>query len=100
MKYKVTALQDVTIRAYVRGETPIRLGNQVVMKPTEHEEWVSLRAGQFRDGLGLVIGVHPNSLPDESPTHVKGVPMIIGEGYSSEELPKEFHGLYRLEVSE
>jgi len=100
MKYKITALKDVTIRAYVRGHTPVHLGNQVAMKPTEHEEWISLRAGEVREGLGLVLGVHPKSLPSEPPIHVEGIPMIIGSGWSNEELPKEFYGLYRLEMSE
>jgi len=100
MKYKVTALQDVTIRAYVRGQTPVQIGDQIAMKPSEHEEWISLGAGEVREGLGFVIGVHPHSLPDESPIHVKGVPLIIGSGWSNDDLPKEFYGLYRLEVSE
>lgn len=100
MKYKVTALKDVIIRAYVRGSTPVRIGEHIAMKPSEREEWVSLRAGQVRDGLGLVLGVHPGSLPNEEPIHVEGIPMILGDGWSNEDLPKEFHGLFRLEVSE
>ena len=100
MKYKVTAIKDVTIRAYIRGSTPVRIGEHIAMKPSEHEEWVSLRAGEVCDGLGLVLGVHPRSLPHETPIHVKGVAMIIGSGWSNDDLPKDFYGLYRLEAYE
>jgi hypothetical protein len=99
MEYKVTALRDITIRAYVRSQTPVDYGGHIFMKPDERQEWVSLRAGEVRDGLGLVIGIHPSCIPDETPTHVTGVAMILTEGWSNDQLPKEFFGLYRLEVS-
>jgi hypothetical protein len=41
MNYKVTALKDVTIRAYVRDGR------------SERQEWISLEAGEVRDGLGM-----------------------------------------------
>jgi hypothetical protein len=63
MEYKVTALQDVTIRAYVLSGISTR--------PSEQQEWVSLEAGEVRDGLGLVLGVHPKSLPGETPTEIE-----------------------------
>jgi len=100
MKYKVTALRDVTVRAFVPTQTPVRIGTQTVMKPSEQEEWISLRAGEVRDGVGLVLGVHPASLPNEIATHVQGVPMILTAGWSNADLPKEFFGLYRLECQE
>jgi len=99
MEYKVTALKDVTIRAYVRSQTPVNRGGHILMKPEERQDWVSLRAGEVRDGLGLVIGVHPNCVPNQPPMHVRGVAMILTEGWSNDQLPKEFFGLYRLEVS-
>lgn len=99
MKYKVTALRDVTIRAYVRFQKPERLGNELVMRPAEREEWIPLRAGESREHLGLVLGVHPRSLPDVAPIHIKGVAMVLPEeNWSPEQLPREFFGLYRLEV--
>jgi len=70
MKYKVTALRDVTIRAYVPFQAPVRIGNDTVMKPSERQEWISLQAGEVREGIGLVLGVHSSSLPNETPTHV------------------------------
>ena len=99
MEYKVTALHDVTIRAYVRFQTPVNRGGRILMKPGETQEWVSLRGGEVRDGLGLVIGVHPNCMPNQIPRYVKGVPMILTDTWSNDELPKEFFGLFRLEVS-
>jgi len=100
MTYKVTALKTVTIRAYVRGKTAVRIGGQIAMKPSERDEWIQLKAGEVRDGLGLVIGVHPSSLPDHVPTHIHGIATVLSEGWSPDDLPKEFNGLYRLEVSE
>src|SRR5262249_34479386 len=97
MSYKVTALQSVTIRAYVNHQVPTRVGNHTLMKPTQREEWVSLRANEIRDGLGLVLGIHPNSLPETQPIHINGIPRIL-ISYKNSELPMEFHGLFRLEV--
>ena len=63
--YKVTALKDVTFLANVRT-----------------------RAGQIRDGLGLVFEVHP-----------KHGLSLQEQGALDSELPKEIGGLYRLEIS-
>ncbi len=68
------------------------------MRPSEREDWVRLREGDVREDLGLVLGVHPNCLPDRSPTHANGVAMILAEPFEESELPKEFFGLYRLEL--
>ena len=102
MEYKVTAIHKVTIRAYVRFKEPVRMGEHILMKaPSERQEWISLRAGEVRDGLGLVLGVSPSSLPDKTPTHVMGVAMILLEGDSTTDLPKGiFLGLFRLECHE
>jgi hypothetical protein len=97
MEYKVTALQDVTLRAYVRSKKPKDIGGHVVLAPTESQQWVSLRAGEVRDGLGLVVGVHPKCCPDERAVSLQGVSIVTGQGWSNSELPKEFYGLFRLE---
>ena len=78
----------------------MRLGQHVAMKPSEHEEWISLRAGEVRDGLGFVLGVHPSCLPHEMPSQVNGVTMIIVSGWSDADLPKDFYGMFRLESYE
>lgn len=74
--YKVTAIKDVTFRANVRSDSG------------ERKEWITLRAGQVRDGLGLVFEVHPK--------HELG---LQEQGALDSELPKEIGGLYRLEIS-
>jgi len=99
MKYKVTAFKNVSIWACVRGEVPTRLGSQIFMRPSERQEWVSLRAGEIRDDLGLVIGVHPNCIPSERPVSANGVSMVMID-WKEEALPKEFFGLFRLEIQE
>jgi hypothetical protein len=74
--YKVTALKNVTFKANVR--TP----------DGERREWITLRAGEVRDGLGLVFEVHPShglSLQEQSAP--------------DEVLPKVIGGLFRLEIS-
>ena len=98
MEYKVTALRDVTIRAKVGAKEPRRVGVQVVMVPSEREEWITLAAGEAREHLGLVLGVHPSSAPDMTPIHAAGVGIVMPGGWGNEELPKEFFGLYRLEI--
>lgn len=96
----VTALKDVIIRAFVRGNTPVEMGGRVFMKPSEREEWIEISEGETKSGLGLVIGVHPSSMPSTMPFTIKGVQVVITDGWGNEDLPKEFFGLYRLEVDE
>jgi hypothetical protein len=99
MEYKVTALRDVTIRAKVRSRAPRRVGDQTVLAPSEHDEWITLRAGETREHLGLVLGVHPASAPQGFAIEIEGVAIVIpDESWGPEQLPKEFFGLYRVEV--
>ncbi len=99
MQYKVTALRDVTIRAKVPGTAPTRVGDQTVMVPSEREEWITLRAGETREHLGLILGAHPSSAPDALAMNVDGVSIAFpDESWGPENLPKEFFGLYRIEV--
>ena len=98
MNYKVTALQTVTVLAYVNHMVPVRRGTHVLMKPTQEQEWITIPANQTRDDLGLVMGIHPNSAPNARPVHVEGVARVQIR-YKNSELPKEFLGLFRLEVT-
>jgi len=100
MQYLITALKDVTVCAYVRSKTPVDLGGVAAMKPTERLEWVSQRAGKVREGLGLVLGVHPSYVPNEQPVAVRqlGVTLVMPGGGSNGDLPKGFFGLYRIEA--
>ncbi len=99
MEYKVTALRDVTIRAKIPSTAQRRMGDQVVTVPSEREDWITLRAGETREHLGLVLGVHPSSAGHSAAIHVHGVGIVFpDESWGPEDLPKEFFGLYRLEV--
>jgi hypothetical protein len=99
MQYKVTALGDVTFRAKVPTMASRRVGDETVMVPSECDEWITLRAGETREHLGLVLGAHPNSAPDALAVHVEGVSIALpDESWAPEDLPKEFFGLYRLDV--
>jgi hypothetical protein len=92
MPYKVTALKRVTFCVAVTTQIRVDLGNgEFYMKPgPSRDEWITLRAGEVRDGLGLVGGVHAK--------HGFGPP-ALQEGWNDGDLPKEFYGLYRLEIS-
>lgn len=98
MKYKVTALNDVTVLAYVRSEIIEHVGAAIGRRPAKRKEWVSLRAGEVREGLGMIVGVHPRSCPGTVPTHIDGLPIVMSPPWSNAGLPKEFFGLFRLEV--
>lgn len=98
MKYKVTALQDVTLRASVPAVALKRAGGHLLSRPSEEEQWITLRAGQTRENLFLISGVHPSCLPGEKPTRLGGVSLVLYPGWSDDQLPMEFHGLYRLEL--
>jgi len=98
MTYKVTALGDVTFRAYVRGQKLLVVGGAVGVRPVESEEWITLRAGESREGLGLVLGISPRSLPQQPVIHISGIPMVLMPSYSPQTLPKDFFGLLRLEA--
>ena len=86
--YKVTAIKDVTFQANVRTQIHERIGGETVWHPREHAEWITLHAGEVRDGLGMVLQVHPK--------HGLGIHEVWA---SDNELPKEIAGLYRLEIS-
>jgi hypothetical protein len=97
MNLRTTAIHDVTIRAYVLGREARNFGTSIVHVPKEMPKWVSIRAGSSVV-TGLVLGVEPRCLPDQFPTHIDGVPMVLMPGYSQKDLPKEFFGLFRIEV--
>ena len=88
MPYKVTALKNVTIKAMVRTQVRENIGTDHIFRPSEREEWITLRAGEVRDGLGLVLETHP-----------KHGLALAEQGFLDGDLPKEFGGLYRLEIS-
>jgi len=78
--YKVTALQDVTIRACVR----------------EQPEWVNLHAGEVRHGVKTVLGVHPADAPEHRAIHAFGATFVVTDTRGLP-LPTEFYGVVRVE---
>jgi hypothetical protein len=90
MPYKVTALKDIRILANV----PTPNG------PNREEAiWISLKAGQVQDGLGMVWGLHPSYGLGQPTQRMKGYEVLMEPSWNSSELPKEFFGMYRLEIS-
>ena len=98
MTFKVTAIKDVTIRAYVRFQEPVDLGGCIAMKPSERREWVALRAGETRDGLGMVLGVSPEYLSNHQAMRTPGEPLVVF--LEPKNLPAEHFGLFLLEGSQ
>ena len=81
--YKVTALQDVTIRACV----------------SDRPEWVNLHAGEVRHGLKTVLGVHPQDAPEHRAIHAFGATFVVTDTRGLP-LPTDFYGVLRVEEEE
>jgi len=96
MKYKVTALQDVRFLAHVRGTTPEQIDGKILSRPIETEQWISLKAGTSRRGLGMPVGVDPDLVPDAEPMSHHGVRIVLIL-LSADASPQEFFGLLRIE---
>jgi len=93
--YSVEALQDVVIRAAVSmGKS----GNGGNVPPSVRHEWIALKAGEERNGLVRVSGVHPASAPDHPSVRINGVEVVVPEEHADMDLPRDFLGLYRLTI--
>jgi len=78
--YKITALQDVTIRACVKDDP----------------EWLNLHAGEVRHGVKTVLGVHPNDAPEHRAIHAFGATFVVTDTRGLP-LPTDFYGVLRVE---
>src|SRR5215207_10269498 len=78
--YKVTALQDVTIRACV----------------DDQPEWVNLHAGEVVHGVKTVLGVHPSDAPEHRAIHAFGATFVVTDTRGLP-LPSDFYGVVRVE---
>jgi hypothetical protein len=100
MKFKITVHKNVKIRANIRGEKIERIGSNDVIRNSETQEWISLKAGEVRDGLGFVWGVSPEFAPERMAGYSKFanariVPLPdVETGY-----PMDVFGLFTLEKS-
>jgi hypothetical protein len=95
MRFKATAPNDVKFLARVPKKHAEDLGHTVGMRPYEAQERISLRRGESRGGLGLIIGIDPRCLPNEKTQVINGVVPLTG---SPDMLPKVFFGLLRVEA--
>lgn len=90
-KYRVTALKPVIILANMPGS-----------KAKDKPAWIELKAGERRDSLGRVHGVHPDFIPRGRRIYMEGIdPDVVPLGaWNDTELPKNFYEHFRLELSE
>ena len=102
-RYRVTALKPVIIWANVevlRMERNL-LGARV--RSTEDKSaWIELKAGEMRDKVGLVLGIHPDCVP-----HGRRVSLTDADSdivplgaWTDGDLPRNFFEFFILEVSE
>ena len=99
MNYKVTALKDVVIRINVPCIGTKSLGGgQFFNHPSEREEWVKLKAGEVRENLHLLTGVHPAYVPNENAWNIDGVSVVVPSGWGNQDLPKNFYDLFILDL--
>ena len=100
MKYTATAIKgDIAIWASMPSTSIKYVTGNPVEVPTSKKQWVNIPAGQSVP-VGLVLGIHPDCLPDNVSKTIQGVKMIHLEGYSAQSLPQYFHEVLHLESIE
>jgi hypothetical protein len=102
-RYRITALKPVTICANVevaKSERKLTAGR--LRHAKEKPAWIKLKAGEMRDKVDLVFGIHPDCAP-----HGRRVYLIYVESdivplgtWNDGELPKVFFEHFLLEVSD
>lgn len=102
-RYRVTALKPVTIWANVEVSKMERnLVGARVRRTRDKAAWIELKAGERRDNLGLVFGIHADCVPHGrrvSLTEADSDIVPLG-AWTKGELPKTFFEFFILEVSE
>jgi len=101
--YKVTALKPVMIWAKVDVATTKRNLVGATRRSTEAKAaWIMLKAGEKRDKVGLVLGIHPACVP-----HGRRVALAESDSdivplgaWTDRDLPKNFFEYFILDVSE
>ncbi len=92
MRFKVTALKNVEIYGFVR--TKVANGTEFIWRDKPYQEWISLRAGEVRDYLGLIEGVDARYAPGQPVMHIGGRPLVQLGVY---EPGKVYFGLFIIE---
>ncbi|MFN0125435.1 MAG: hypothetical protein ACKV19_01970 [Verrucomicrobiales bacterium] len=87
MPYKITALRDVRILAYM----PQGFGSEDPRADYSGNSlrWVKIRAGQAAI-TGFALGVHPDYMPEDEPTQAHGFSVVKFPPQNEEKLPQEF----------
>lgn len=96
MSYKITALRDVRILAYM----PQGFGcEDASAEYTENSlQWVKIRAGQAAI-TGFALGVHPDYMPDDEPTQAHGFSVVKFPPQNEQQLPQEFLKVVSIDYS-
>ena len=102
-RYRITALKPVTIWASLEGATPGRKSFRGRKgQPREKPAWIKLKAGEIRDKVAVVIGIHPECAPLGRRVYLSDADSdIVPIGvWNDRELPKKFFEYFVLEISE
>ena len=95
---KITALKPVRIYANVVTQVPVRVVDQIGYEPRNTRQWVMLKAGEVRDDISLVMGIHPSLLPSE-PKQLMGTNLYVVKitPVTDDPKPQVFHDLLQVE---
>lgn len=94
MNYYVTAIRDITVRAYI----PNRPAYPGAPSRGDREQWINIKAGQTVQ-TGLVTGLHPKCVKEDEgfPIEINGIEVVLLPSYDSTTLPQDFYGALHLE---
>lgn len=102
-KYRITALRPVTICARVEVcKTGRKLAWGRVRPARDQPAWIKLKAGEMRDKVGIVLGIHPECAPRGRRIYLAdaGMDIVPLGAWTDGELPKDFFGFFILEASD
>jgi hypothetical protein len=102
-RYRITALKPVAVWAKVEiSPTERTLVGRMAPSASEKRAWIQLKAGEVRDRVCMVAGMHPDSAPHRRRVHWKdaGSDIVPLGTWSDEELPKNFFETFILEASD
>lgn len=92
MRFKITAFRTVEVCGFVK--TKVRNGKKFVWRDKPQKEWITIKAGEVRDYLGMIDGVDAKYAPEEAATDVCGRPLVSLGVY---EPGKLYFGLFLIE---
>jgi hypothetical protein len=100
--YRITALKPVAIWANMEVPNAERkLPGSPLCHTEDKPAWIKLKAGEMRDKVGLVLGIHPECAPNERRVYLPDaeVDIVPLGAWTDGELPKNFFEYFVLEVS-